>query len=341
MYLGLNGSSFLMELPHSWIASVSPVVLVTSSGKKTPLVRAMQNAAHRMVPPFSVMAGDSDGRALTQYVADNFWRMPSTHEQNFDVLLAGCKERGVRAVFPTRDSELVFWARNRERFQAEGIEVVISSVESIELCIDKLAFAEFCACSGIPCIPTALGPDELGPGPYVIKERYGAGARNLGLGLNREDALRHAATLAAPIFQRQVHGQEISIDAWLDTRHQVRGMVLRTRDLVINGESQVTTTFRDEAIENMVADALMKLSLRGPVVMQAFMGAKREIQLIECNARFGGASTASIAAGLDSLYWSLLEAVGDNSRNYPFCRINGEVRQIRVAADICEYGSSF
>ncbi|MGZ5056565.1 MAG: hypothetical protein ACXWAT_16700, partial [Methylobacter sp.] len=109
----------------------------------------------------------------------------------------------------------------------------------------------------------------------------------------------------------------------------------------VGGESQVTTTFRDDAIEKQVAKMLNALKLCGPVVMQAFIDADRSIHIIECNTRVGGASTASIAVGLDIFYWSLLETCGADLSEYPFDRALGEIRQIRVTEDIHEHGYSF
>lgn len=316
----------------------SSFVLMTSAGKKVPLARALQRAARKLVQPLGVMAGDIDENALTRHVADGFWEMPPTDEANVDALLAGCKERGIRAVLPTRDGELLFWARNRDRFMAEGIAVIVSPVPGVTLCVDKLAFSRFGVSRGLPFIPTAEHPDELGTGPYVVKERFGAGARNLGLNLDRDSALVHGAAMCAPVYQRHVQGKEVSIDAWLDGAHGVRGLVLRSRDYVVGGESQITTTFRDDALEDVATAALRALKLRGPVVMQGFVDAQGRLHIMECNARIGGASTASIAAGLDVLHWSLLEALGDNSE-HPFHRVSGEVRQIRVTEDLYEYRS--
>jgi carbamoyl-phosphate synthase large subunit len=58
------------------------------------------------------------------------------------------------------------------------------------------------------------------------------------------------------------------------------------------------------------------------------------MHVIECNARFGGASTTGIAAGVSSFYWSILEAQGVDVDDYSFSRIMGEIRQIRVPSDI-------
>ena len=123
-----------------------------------------------------------------------------------------------------------------------------------------------------------------------------------------------------------IDGTEISIDAWLDQNSRVKGLVLRYRVHVVNGESQVTKTFRDKTLEYEFANILNKLSLRGPVVMQAFIDSSRELHIIECNARFGGASSASIAVGLDSFRWSLLEAAGMLDDSHLFVRSLSEVK---------------
>jgi carbamoyl-phosphate synthase large subunit len=310
-------------------------VLVTSASRKAPLVRSAQVAARRLHPEAKVIAGDLDELALTRYVADEFWHMPQVDQGHLDALLAGCKERGIRTIFPTRDGELLFWAQQQPRFAAEGIDVVVSPPASVQLCLDKLAFARFGAERDLPFIPAATHPDTLGAGTYVVKERFGAGARRIGLGLDREGAIRHGATLEDPIYQPFISGKEISVDAWLDRAHQVKGLVLRSRDQVVDGESQVTTTFRDAGIEAMALRTLDALQLRGPVVLQIIVDAQRGLHVIECNTRFGGASTASVAAGLDVFYWSLLESRGARLEDYPFHRAAREVRQVRVPNDLC------
>jgi carbamoyl-phosphate synthase large subunit len=109
---------------------------------------------------------------------------------------------------------------------------------------------------------------------------------------------------------------------------------VRRRDKVVSGESQVTTTWRDTEIEAQSEEILGRLRLSGPVVMQAILSPNDSMQVIECNARFGGASTASIAVGLDLLYWSILERREPGLPLPQFSRRAGEIRQIRVPHDI-------
>jgi carbamoyl-phosphate synthase large subunit len=317
------------------VATKRPLnILVSSASAKIPLVQAMQAAVRQIDPTGHVLAGDLNAQALTSHVADGFWAMPHTQDESLDAIVSGLKQRQISVVLPTRDSELMFWARHAARLDAEGIQVVVSEPEPVERCLDKLAFARFGATQQLPFIPASDRLDDIAGDCLVVKERFGAGSRSIGLRLDRAAAAVHAKTLESPIFQPQVDGMEISIDAWLNRQHQVKGLVLRRRDRVVHGESQITTTFSDAHLEGQVLAILQALQLSGPVVMQAMVAANGSLQVIECNPRFGGASTTSIAAGLASLHWSLLQATGADLAAWPFHRIPGELRQIRVPTDL-------
>lgn len=309
-------------------------VLVSSASNKVPLVRAMQHAVAKIDPHGKVTAGDVDATVGTFYVADATWLMPPAKDATFEDIYDGLQKRGIGCVLPTRDGELAFWARHSQALRQHGIVVLVSPLESVERCLDKLAFARFGFECDLPFIPTGLDIDVSWNGPYVVKERFGAGARGIGLKLDADAAREHATRLENAVFQPYVEGFEVSIDAWLDRAHRVKGVVLRRREKVVAGESRVTTTFTDAALEATAIRALEQLQLSGPVVMQAMIDPSGAAHIIECNARFGGASTASIAAGLDSLYWSLLESRGGDIALAPFARVAGQLRQVRVPADI-------
>lgn len=316
-------------------------ILITSASKKIPLIQAVQSSAFKVNPDIKVIAGDSDEYALARYIANEFWKMPDITDEEVDSIICGCKEREIGIIIPTRDGELLFWARYAAKFYQSGIDVIISPESSVKLCFDKLSFSQFGITYGFPFIKSFNHPDKLSFKSYVVKERYGAGSKNIGLDMNRKEALLYSKNLENPIFQPFIPGKEISIDAWANRDHNIKGVVLRNRDRVLNGESQITTTFRDDNLESLVVQILESLSLRGPVVMQAIIDNKGNPHIIECNSRFGGASTASIAAGLDIIYWILLESFGYDVEKYPFERIKGEVKQIRIPCDIYKYDYYF
>ena len=306
-------------------------VLVTSASRKAPLLRAAKDAISRIDPRARVVAGDLDVEAPAQYVADDFWVMPPTGEASLNALLEGCLSRDIGVVLPSRDAELSFWAHHREAFSEVGVNVVISSPESVNRCIDKLTFARFGSEAGLPVIPSAETIKEVAEGPYVVKERFGSGSRGIGLNLNKEQAVDHARSLTRPIFQPYIEGPEFSIDGWLDADGRAVGVILRSRDRVSGGESQVTTTVRSPEVEDQACAILERLDLRGPVVMQAIVNAEG-MHIIEVNPRFGGASTLAVAAGLDSIYWSLAEALGCPEKP-AFQPAERQLRQVRLPGD--------
>ncbi|HEV2568134.1 MAG TPA: NAD-dependent epimerase/dehydratase family protein [Sphingomonas sp.] len=309
-------------------------ILVSSASSKISLIRALAQAARRIDPEAKIVAGDMSDQALSRHTADHFWLMPRATVENLDPIIAGCRDRGITAILPTRDGELLFWAERRDVLKEAGITLISSPVNSIRRCVDKLAFAEFGASANLPFIQTATTPDELACSRFVVKERFGAGSRSIAIAVGRSEALLHGETLDSPIYQPFVEGKEISADAWLDGRHRVKGIVLRTRDRVVNGESQVTTTFREERIEELLTRVLEVLELSGPVVVQALIDAEGKVHVIECNARFGGASTLGIAAGVDSFYWSLAEIAGEDLSHIQFQPTSRPIRQVRLPADI-------
>jgi carbamoyl-phosphate synthase large subunit len=314
-------------------------VLLSSASRKVPLLQSLKMAAVRLHPNAEVIAGDMDDSVATRYEADGFWQMPRLTDDDLGSLIHGCQSRGISIVLPTRDGELDFWSRHRGAFARAGIQVLVSHTPAVERCRDKLAFGQFGRETGLPIIPADTSPDAFGPIPLVVKERFGSGSLGIGLGLFPAAAREHARQLSEPIFQPFINGPEISIDSWVSKQGQVAGVVLRKRDRVVAGESQVTTTFRDEALEAQAVQVVTALGVCGPVVLQAIV-VDGALQVIECNPRFGGASTTSIAVGLDSLFWSLAEAVGHHEPRV-LQRSATNVRQVRSPKDRWIYGSNF
>ena len=314
-------------------------ILVTSLAGKAPLLRAVQAAARRLHYATRVLGADLNPQALARPLADDFWAMPALRDEALPELLAGLRARRIAYLIPTRDGELAFWSRHRAALAAAGVAVLVSAPEAVHRCLDKLEFAAFGQQHGLPVIATARDLDSLTehqaqpPTAFVVKERHGAGSLSLGLNLPPAAALAHARTLQEPIFQPFIQGREISVDGYADRAGRVHGLLARTRDVVVRGESQVTTTLPDAALITRLGPIVAQMGLYGPFVLQALLTDDGGLHLIECNCRFGGASTLGIAAGVDSFYWFLQEAGGADLQAFPFVSAAGPLRQVRVATD--------
>jgi carbamoyl-phosphate synthase large subunit len=309
-------------------------ILITSISKKVPLIKAVRKASMKLGNYGKIFGADLNPNCIGKFFVDLFWQMPSIHEISIDELISYCVNNNIKAIIPTRDGELPFFANYKEELFNHKINVFISNKEMIAICLDKLRFYSKLLELNSPVITTVENIDQLNCNYFVVKERFGAGSKNIGLKLTREEALKKSKEMKKPIFQPYIEGEEYSIDVYITQSKQTKGVVVRKRVLVENGESQITSTVRNHNAELTFSKVAEDLGLYGHVVFQAIVDQQGTIHIIECNSRFGGASTLSIAAGLDSFYWFLIESSGLNINNYKFIRSINEKTQVRYAEDM-------
>lgn len=310
-----------------------PAVLITSISKKMPLIDAVRTAALQLGEFTTLHGCDSSRFCIGQYGVDAFWHCPSLEKITAEDVLSYCRDNRITAIIPTRDADLEFYARHLAFFKKRRVHVMVSPLETVLICSDKKMFADHLLRKSFPAVPTFLSLEELKSPFYVVKERRGAGSEKIGLKLTREEALEKSRQLKEPIFQPFIEGNEWSIDVYRSFEGRVKGCVARKRDVVVGGESQVTTTVHHSALEHLCEQMANALNIHGHAVFQCIENERGEFQVIECNPRFGGASTASIAVGLESFFWFFMESLGCSLQDYPFIRSEGDVRQIRYMTD--------
>ena len=131
-------------------------ILVTSISKKIPLLQAVRKAAEKLGRFNYIHGCDSDPNCIGQYEVDEFWHSPSLHQLTLEDVISYCHENGIKAIIPTRNADLVFYAKHRAALHQQGIEVMVSDSETIDLCIDKKRFADLLIKNHFPAIPTWL-----------------------------------------------------------------------------------------------------------------------------------------------------------------------------------------
>jgi len=210
---------------------------------------------------------------------------------------------------------------------------MVSDLEAVDACLDKLAFYQHCAGLGFPAIYTHQQCHRIADSTLVVKERYGSGSDSIGIGLDHSQALKHSQSLTSPVFQPWISGDEVSADLYVSCSGTVKGVVLRRRNTVVNGESQVTTTFHDRSLQALCTEIADSLGLRGHIMFQIIVDRFGTPHIVECNCRFGGASTLSIESGLNSFYWFLLESTGVDLDTESVNLASDPLCQIRYAMD--------
>ncbi len=310
-------------------------VLISSVSRKIPLIHAVEKSLKKLSVPSSLIAGDSDKNCIGIYFVDDFIVFPALEELTPELFISLCQYHEINAVIPTRDGELSFFSKNKERFLQEGIHVMVSNTDALQIAADKLLFFQTTSQMGYSPVMTSDNIDDISGNSYVVKERFGAGSRKMGLGLSYDQAVKHAKHLNHPIYQPFIIGKELSIDFYIALNGKGKGVIVRTRDLVISGESQITTSIINTELEEMALSLAEELGLYGHCMFQVIHDSENELyHLLECNPRFGGASTLSLEMGLDSFYWFFLEALGENLDDYPFQREKSEKKLVRYPEDL-------
>lgn len=307
-------------------------VLVSSASNKTPLLFEIEKSINRSGVPLRLVAGDLNPQSVSAFFDWDFIEMPQTQESHLDSILEIIRANNIRVVIPSRDGELEFWAGKAAELAAEGVQVVTSAVSDIRRMLDKLLFFESATSAGFPVIETSVHLEEVASELLVVKERWGSASIGVLLEASRQEALAHSGTLHQPVFQPFVSGRELSADVWRSRDGSRCFVSLRERVLVSSGESKVTTTLRNHALEKLVEALANHFALVGPGVVQIIESENQGPQIVEFNPRFGGASTASIAAGMPIIDLVLADFLDFEPVNYsPESLI--PVTQVRYSKD--------
>ena len=92
-------------------------------------------------------------------------------------------KKKIRLIIPTRDGELEYFSEIKDQLEKHKIVVLVSGKEAIKTCLDKLKFSKL---EGINAIPTSENIEDLNIDRFVVKERFGAGAKKIGINLKKE-----------------------------------------------------------------------------------------------------------------------------------------------------------
>lgn len=254
-----------------------------------------------------LVAGDIDPLAVGLYLTHASRRvlLPRGDSPDFvDVLLAAAIEAGADLVIPTVDTELRGVSAARAEFAAHGIDMLVESVTTLDMCLDKFELMQ--ACAGAVRVPKTLLLDprtsqddlrRLGT-PFIVKPRRGAGGRGFEIIASPADITPQMCD-GTIIAQELLPGAEYSIDILARPGGGVVAAVPRRRDKVDSGIAVAGRTVADPALENFGRSVAEVIGAQGVVNVQAKLDRDGAPALLEVNARFPGTMALTQAAGID------------------------------------------
>ncbi|HEY4859585.1 MAG TPA: ATP-grasp domain-containing protein [Xanthobacteraceae bacterium] len=293
-------------------------ILLTSAGRRVSLLRRFKKALADLSVPGKIIATDVQRTAAAMHVADGHELVPSiTSEGYIDALGALCVRHRLRLIVPLIDTELPVLAPHRATFAREGVELLVSSTEVNELCLDKQRTCKFFERIGVDTprildVPTLLGDANAGY-PFFLKPADGScsgGATRID---TREQLAFYSQHTRNAIVQEFIKGNEYTLDILTDFDGRTRCVVPRLRMETRAGETSKGITVKDPVLIEAgrhVVDALP--GARGCITVQCFYTSGSRPIFIEINPRFGGGFPLAAAAGADYPRWIIQWLIGQD-----------------------------
>ncbi|WPL11321.1 MULTISPECIES: ATP-grasp domain-containing protein [Thiorhodovibrio] len=197
----------------------------------------------------------------------------------------------------------------------EGLETASSGRITIQAptglgAPEHLGASALAADESSACPPTASRP-------VFVRPRLGRQPDCTGLVRTRARLAAMRADCPELLVQQAMDAPEYSVDALLDWDGTPLQAVARQRLRIRGGEACTSRVESVPALTELALALSQALGLIGHVMMQAFWTPEEGAHVIEVNARFGGASSLSIAAGLDSPRRLLALLAGDTAARRP------------------------
>lgn len=306
-------------------------ILITSASAKLRLIDAFQQAA--LSDGSKIIAVDCNSDCLAANYAKHFYPIKKDDEEGHaQALLEMCRSNDIDMIIPTRDGELIKLASMQQDFDNLGVLLPLPTADMLEIILDKSLFYEFCLANGFPVYQSFI-PDQNAPWPLFVRDRHAAGGVGSREIANYQD-WQNSGLSPENVFCQQVsHDAEYSIDVFMSFDSEAIQAVARQRCVVVGGESKVGLIVDNTKLCEHAKALCARLGLKGHNIVQAFCSADNDIHIIEVNARYGGGSMMSVAAGMNSPAW-LLRISDPEYKAYP-----EEVQKL-CKADIA-YGTKF
>lgn len=280
-------------------------ILFCSVGRRGELVKIFRKS---IKPGSRIIALDNSPYAPALYLADKQYLVPCIDVPEYmDVLLDICSEEQINAVTTFIDPEIEILAKNRGRFAELGIEALVPSEHTAQICFDKYKMYKHLCKHGIATVMTwgtlqefdlAYADKEV-DFPVFVKPRTGSGsvnARKIGTYEELAAAIEFDSTL---IVQEFMDCLDLDVDVYIDTisHKAVTAFSKKKIETRIGGASK-TVSLKDQGLFDFIIRVASAFEFNGPVDMDLFYRDGR-YYLSEINPRFGGAYLHAYGAGVD------------------------------------------
>ena len=278
-------------------------ILFTSVGRRVELVQAFKKAARDENIKVKIYAADMSENAPALYFCDEARKICRiSHENYIPELLSLCIDERIDLLIPTIDTDLLKLSSSRSEFEKQGIKVLISDLQMIQICRDKRFTGDFFESCGLHAPKTFDDYKKYNMGfPCFIKPKDGSSSINAYKVNNQQELKELSLKISDYVVQPFIEGTEYTVDIFCDFDRNPVFITTRERVAVRSGEVLQTKIIHDEEVVTECLELIKEFKPYGPITVQLIKERKTGTNYyIEINPRFGGGAPLSIKAGADS-----------------------------------------
>ncbi len=293
-------------------------ILFTSVGRRTYLVNYFKESLNG---EGKIFVANSDVNSPAFLAADECVVSPLIYDDKYiSFLLEYCNKNKINAIISLFDIDLPILSKNKKLFEDNGINVVVSDENVLNICNDKYSTYKFLKENGFNTPKTYLDVEEAKKYlkyPVILKPRWGMGSIGIYKADNNEELEVFYKKLSREIFntylkyessadikqsiliQEMITGQEYGMDIINDLDGNYQNTIVKKKIAMRSGETDCAQTVDFPEVK-LIGERLSKLLKHiANLDCDAFIDENGDVYILEMNARFGGGYPFSHLAGVN------------------------------------------
>jgi carbamoyl-phosphate synthase large subunit len=247
-----------------------------------------------------IIATDSSKLSAGFFMASAHVVMPNViDEVNYMTKLEQViNNHNIEVLMPSSGYDIQPYSKYRKEIEQLGAKPVVSDLESMEICYDKMmTFQKLNDKFDMPF--TTTDPDKIPAFPVIAKPRREKGGYDMMLIEDENGLIQATSKFQDLIFQEYLPGEEFTIDVLSDLNKKPLIAVPRIRLETKGGISTKGKVIHDTQIEQTCVNVADFIGIRGPCCIQMKGAKDGRLKLVEVNPRMGGGTIFATLAGVN------------------------------------------
>ena len=245
-----------------------------------------------------IIATDSSELSAGFFMASAYMVMPKVvdEEKYMTKLKQVIDNYKVEVLMPSSSYDIQLYSKYRRQIEELGAKPVVSDLESIEICHDKMmTFQKLNSKFDLPL--TLTNPDRIHEFPVIAKPRREKGGYEPMIIADENDLTYVTSKFSNIIFQEYLPGTEYTVDVLCDLNKKPLVAVPRIRLQTKAGISTKGKVVHDPQIELTCMDVADSIGIIGPCCIQMTASKDGALKIVEVNPRMGGGTIFAALAG--------------------------------------------